>query len=137
MLAKIRAEYPTWTRSTAGSTQSWITLPYGTSTTWYGMAFTSTGPRVELYFGGPDAAANLAEFERFTEHRQLLDDGFGGSIQFDPLPGKKACRIHIDRLHGDVLDADSRGEFLDWFVSTMAKFRPVTQRIRATLESTT
>lgn len=135
LLTRIRAEYPTWTRSTAGSAQSWITLPYGTSTIWYGMAFTITGPRVELYFGGPDAAANLAEFERFTEHRQLLDDEFGQSIHYDPLPGKKACRIHIDRLHGDVLDADSRGEFLDWFVTTMARFRPLTQQIRTSLES--
>jgi len=99
------------------------------------MAFTITGPRVELYFRGPDAAANLAEFERFTERRQLLDNEFAESIKYDPLPGKKACRIHIDRLSGDVLDADSRGEFLDWFVSTMAKFRPITQQIRAGLGS--
>ena len=29
------------------------------------------------------------------------------------------------------------GEFLDWFISTMAKFRPLTQQIRNTLESAT
>ncbi|MBM7508518.1 hypothetical protein JOE61_002332 [Nocardioides salarius] len=135
LLGRIRSEHPTWTRSTAGSSQSWITLPYGTSTIWYGMAFTVTGPRVELYFGGPDASVNLAEFERFVEHRLLLDNEFAGSIKYDPLPGKKACRIHVDRLQGDVLDADSRIEFLDWFISTMARFRPLTQQIRATLES--
>jgi hypothetical protein len=88
-----------------------------------------------LYFGGSDAAANLTEFQRFTEHHQLLDDEFGDAIQYDPLPSKKACRIHIDRLQGDVLDVDSHGDFLDWFISTMARFRPITQQIRTILGS--
>jgi hypothetical protein len=135
LLTRIRAEHPTWTRSTAGSSASWITLPYGTSSIWYGMAFTITGPRVELYFGGPDADVNLAEFERFSAHKDLLDEQFGSSVLYDPLPGKKACRIHVDRLHGDVLQTDERDELIAWFMSTMAKFRPVTQQIRALLES--
>jgi hypothetical protein len=135
LLTRIRAEHPSWTRSTAGSSQSWITLPYGTSSIWYGMAFTIAGPRVELYFGGPDAAANLAEFERFIAHKHLLDEQFGSAILYDSLPGKKACRIHIDRLSGDVLERDAHEEFLAWFISTMAKFRPVTQQIRTLLES--
>jgi len=134
LLGRIRTEHPTWTRSTAASAQSWITLPYGSSSIWYGMAFTITGPRVELYFGGSDADANLAEFERFTSHRQVLDEEFGSAIRYDALPGKKACRIHIDRLSGDVLDAASRDEFMDWFISTMAKFRPLTQQIKSLLE---
>ncbi len=135
LLTRIRSEHPAWTKSTAASTQSWITLPYGTSNIWYGMAFTIAGPRVELYFGASDAAVNLAEFERFLEYRELLDVEFGESIKYDALPGKKACRIHVDRLHGDVLDVDSRADYIDWFISTMAKFRPITQQIRATLES--
>ena len=93
------------------------------------------GPRVELYFGGPDADANLAEFERFTAHRHLLDDEFGSAIRYDALPGKKACRIHIDRLSGDVLDTDTHGEFIAWFISTMGKFRPLTQQIKSLLDA--
>jgi hypothetical protein len=135
LLGQIRTEHPTWTRSTATSAQSWITLPYGSSSIWYGMAFTITGPRVELYFGGPDAAANLTEFERFAAHRHLLDEEFGSAIRYDSLPGKKACRIHIDRLTGDVLDTDAHSEFRAWFTSTMEKFRPLTQQIKSSLEA--
>lgn len=137
LLSRIRTEHPTWTRSTASSSQSWITLPYGTSTIWYGMAFTINGPRVELYFGGPDAEANLVAFELFIEHKQMLDNVFGATIHYDPLPGKKACRIHIDRFEGDVLDVDARDEYTNWFISTMAKFRPVTQQIRSIMGSNT
>lgn len=135
LLGRIRAEHPTWTRSIAASAQSWITLPYGTSSIWYGMAFTTTGPRVELYFGGSDAEANLAEFERFTTHRHLLDNEFGSAIRYDALPGKKACRIHIDRLSGDVLDTAAHDEFMAWFISTMERFRPLTQQIKSLLEA--
>lgn len=135
LLARVRAEHPSWTRSTVGSTQSWITLPYGTSSIWYGLTFTLTGPRVELYFGGSDAEANLAEFERFIEHSQLLDEEFGSAIQYDPLPGKKACRIHVDRFEGDVLDSEAREEMIEWFITTMERFRPLTQQIRSVLDS--
>jgi hypothetical protein len=99
------------------------------------MAFTMTGPRVELYFGGPDADANLVEFERFSAHRQLLDAEFGSTIRYDALPGRKACRIHIDRLDGDVLDKDAQEDFIRWFISTMEKFRPLTQQIKSLLEA--
>lgn len=133
LLGRIRAEHPTWTRSTAASAQSWITLPYGSSSIWYGMAFTMAGPRVELYFGGPDAEANLAAFKRFTAHRHLLDEEFGPAIRYDALPGKKACRIHIDRLSGDVLDTDAHAELITWFIATMEKFRPLTQQIKSLL----
>lgn len=135
LLTRIRTEHPSWTRSSAGPPQSWITLPYGTSSIWYGMAFTVNGPRVELYFGGPDADTNLAEFERFLAYRDLLDEEFGSTVLYDPLPGKKACRIHVDRLSGDVLDANAHDELVDWFITTMARFRPATQQIRSRLNS--
>lgn len=135
LLTQIRTKHPSWTRSTAGSSQSWITLPYGTSSIWYGMTFTVTGPRVELYFGASNSDANRAEFDRFHTHRHLLDDQFGSAVLYDPLPGKKACRIHIDRLAGDVLDSDAFDELLPWFISTMEKFRPATQHIRKLLET--
>lgn len=133
LLTRIRTEHPSWTRSTAAPSQSWITLPYGTSSIWYGMAFTLAGPRIELYFGGPDAEANLAEFERFVVHRALLDEQFGPTVTYDALPGKKACRIHLVRQEGGVV-SDDRDQLLDWFILTMAAFREVTQQVRALLE---
>lgn len=135
LLSRIHTEYPSWTRSTAGSSQSWITLPYGRSSTWYGMVFSTAGPRVELYFGHSDAATNLAEFERFIAHSMLLDEQFGSNVVYDRLPGKKACRIHVDRHKGgDVLNAEERDEILTWFITTMARFRPVTQEIGGLVE---
>jgi hypothetical protein len=51
------------------------------------------------------------------------------------LPGKKACRTHIDRLSGDVLDTDAHEDFIAWFIATMEKFRPVTQQIKSLLQT--
>ena len=129
-LERVRHEHPTWTTGTTPPTTSWITLPFGISGISYGALYTLTGPRVELYFGSPDAERNLARFHRFVEARARLDEEFGSSVVFDPIPSKKACRIHVD--HGsaaDVLDPDS-DETLDWFIATLDRFRRVTQQIR-------
>ena len=45
LLTRIRAEHPSWTRSTAGSAQSWITLPYAPRP--FGTAWPSPTPDPE------------------------------------------------------------------------------------------
>ena len=130
LLQKIRAQHPTWTSSNASS-QSWITIPYGKSTIWYGFLFTQTGPAVELYFGASDAFANQAEFEKFQNHQIVMEEKFGDPLIFEPLPNKKACRIrcHMDG-GGDVLDAGARQRHLEWFLTTMVRFRSATEHVK-------
>lgn len=136
LLQRIRDGHPDWTRSTAGAKQSWITLPYGVANIWYGLVFSMNGPRVELYFGASDAGVNAREFERVLAHREKLEADFGAPLLYDPLPGKKACRIHFDRTAGgNVLDVDTHEELMDWFISTMERFRPATQTVKALVEA--
>lgn len=137
LLERIRLAHPDWTRSTTGSKQGWISLPYGASSIFYSLVFGQTGPRVELYFGGADAEVNLAEFERVAAYAEQITAEVGAPVRFDPLPDRKACRIHIDHPAGkwiDVLDRPSHAEVMDWFISTMEKFRPATQRVKAMLD---
>lgn len=133
-LERVRREHPTWTSGTIPPTSSWTTLPFGVSGVHYGVLYTLKGPRVELYFGSPDEAQNLERFEQFVAHRSVLDEEFGDGVLYDPIQGKKACRIAIDRPEGgDVLGADTDA-ILEWFVTTLARFRTVTQTIRSSLE---
>lgn len=131
LLRRIRERHPEWTRSTKGARGSWITLPFGSSVGWYGLVFSRGGPRVELYFGSADAEENRLCFERIAEHRDQLDADFGAPLSYDPLPGKKACRIHVDRIEGgDVTQLDAHDDLMDWFISTLERFRMATQRAR-------
>jgi Domain of unknown function (DUF4268) len=138
LLDRIRANHPDWTRASVGPPQSWITLPYGTSNVWYGMVFALTGPRVELYFGANDAGVNEAAYNAVLAHRDVLDAEFGSRLLYDPLPGKKSCRIHYDRAEGgSVLEVDSHEGLMEWFIDVMERFRPATQKVRALVESKT
>jgi hypothetical protein len=133
LLQRIRTEHPGWTASTGGSSGSWITLPYGKSSVWYGVLFSQKGPAVELYFGSSDPDENLEAFEQFADRAGLLQAQFGHELEFEPLPGKKACRIRYYRPGGgDVLDESSRAEYLDWFVSTVGALRTAVQAAKAT-----
>lgn len=132
LTARLREEHPDWTRSTAsGAYQNWITLPYGNSDAWYGLVFSRSGPRVELYFGSGSPEVNMENFERVAAHRDYLDEAFGAPLSYDALPGKKACRIHYDRAEGgDVMDASSHDEIADWFADAMGRLRTATQEVR-------
>lgn len=129
----LHEEHPEWTSSTAGSAQSWITLPYGTSSIWFAMLFSNQGPAVELYFGSSDEAQNLLEHERWQSRRNELETAFGNTLVFDALPGKKACRVRYYKPGGgDVLDS-AREEHLAWFLSTFAAFRQAVLTVKPTL----
>lgn len=137
LLARIHQLHPEWTRSEAGSRDSWITLPYGTSNIWYAFVFGQLGPRVELYFGATDADANQVAFDAVAKYADQITSESGMPVAFDALPGKKACRIHITRESrwADVLDKNSHDDVMDWFITTMESFRPATQRVRALIEA--
>lgn len=136
LLARIRAVHPDWANGWSGSKDSWITLPYGRSGVWYGLVFTRTGARVELYFGAPDAEVNEQMFRRVEAHRDRLDAAVGMPLSYDPLPGKKACRIHVDRADGgDVLDSDGHEALMSWFIETMERFRRATQEVKRLIEA--
>ena len=135
LLQRVRRDHPMWTSSKNPPAASWITLPFGTSTIYYSLAFTQNGPRVELYFGSSVEEENTERFQRYHSQREPLEAEFGaGAVDYDPIPGKKACRISVRRVQGgDVLDED-RDVLLDWFIDTFDRFRRATLQIKATVD---
>lgn len=107
---------------------------YGVSGAWYSMLFTRRGPAVELYFGMSDATANREAFDQFAANAHELESMFGGQLTWEPLDGKKACRIRSYRPEGGaVTDDTEREELLSWFLIEFERFRMATQRMRQTL----
>lgn len=132
VLDRIREERPTWTSARAASRESWITLPHGATGIWYMFTCSGQHPRVELYFGDSDADVNQEEYDKFVVHRAVLDEAFPGTaVDYQPLPGRKACRIAVWATQDfDVLDHSQHPGLADWFITTMDTFRPATQEIR-------
>lgn len=138
VLDRVHAQYPSWTSAQAASRDGWITMPFGTSGVWYSMVCAGPKPRVELYFGSSDAETNQAEFDKFLAHRERLESAFGEPLDFQPLPGRKACRIAAwspERV--DVLDLAQHDVLAQWFLATMNRFRAATQDVRRTIGART
>ena len=71
---------------------------------------------------------------RFEARRDDLETRFGGPIEFQPLPGRKTCRITVTAPHPfDILDRDHHAELSAWFIETLARFRDATQAVRRTM----
>lgn len=130
VLERINKADHSWTRA-SGSNNSWITLPYGTTAAHYVLAFTITGPTVELDFASADSEANLAEYETFFARREELEARFGEPLAWEPLEDRKSCRIrHYRTGGGQVTDADMREEMIDWFVTSALRLRASTQDLK-------
>ncbi|MEV4536234.1 DUF4268 domain-containing protein [Asanoa sp. NPDC049518] len=124
MLERLQTEHPTWTRSTIPTTASWTTLPAGTTIASYGYSFTATRAlRSELYFGSQDAAANRAAFDRLAAVRPQFEDAYGQPLSWQPLEGKKACRIADDRPNSPIEDTDSWEDYISWLFDAGSRIR--------------
>lgn len=129
-LTRLRERHPDWTNASVAPGKGWINLPTGNSGVKYGLVFTRTGPRVELYLDLGTSEETDAEFTKLLAYRDALDTEFGQPLTYDPLTNRRASRIYIDRpAGGDVLDSDSHEAYLDWFLATFERFRPAVQKI--------
>jgi hypothetical protein len=130
LLDRIRNERPHWTSATRAPAESWMTLPFGTSTIWYGMAFTNHGLCCELYFGSSDAATNTAAYREYEARRDAIERDFGGELSFQPLPDKKACRIAVYMPNADVTNTAEHGAYAQWLMDTHERVRRAIEPVR-------
>jgi hypothetical protein len=133
VLTRIKTADPGWTKASSPGGDSWITLPYGSSTARYTLAFTLGGPTVDLEFGSANGQANLDEFEKFMARRDDLEQSFGEPLSWEPLEDKKSCRIRCRRPSGgQVTDVEDHDELVAWFVSTALRLRSSVGAVRGT-----
>ncbi len=134
LLERLHRDSPGWSTS-QGTDGSWLTFPYGTSTASYTMSFSSAGQVIELNFASPDAEANDQALAAFRARRKVLESAFGAPLAWEAPQGIKARRIRAYRAEGGrVDDLDDREAQIEWFLSTMARFRAATQHVRGLID---
>ena len=134
LLERLHATHPGWS-SSQGTQASWLTLPYGTGTAYYTMAFTNSGQIIELNFATSDVTANDSAYAAFLAHREALESAFGGELAWETPEGAKSRRIRAYRSEGGrVEDIADREAQVSWFLSTMQRFRAATQQVRGMIE---
>lgn len=79
--------------------------------------------RHELYIDRGDSEANTALFEFLLQRREILETAYGLPLDFDPIDGKRACRIATYRNDGEIQEEDQWTAYLDWFLDEGERLR--------------
>lgn len=136
VLQTVTTKDRSWTRARAAQPVNWMTLPFGMSSAWYHFVYADGVLRVELYFGSADAELNARQFSDYSTQRSQIENDFGGSLEFLPLPERKSCRIQVTSDPGwDIFDHSQYPAMAQWFVDTFSCFRAATQAAKKRLEN--
>jgi hypothetical protein len=114
-LERVRAEHPDWTRGNPVA-QNWLWMTSPLRGCGLSSAFTSGGRiRHELYIDRATAEECSAIYRALFPQRERLERAYGGPLEWEELPARKACRI-AEYSDGDVTRANKYDRYVDFFM---------------------
>jgi hypothetical protein len=104
------------------SHSTWISTGVGRSGLSYVYVLTQHGSGVELYIdrGRESGDENMRIFDALYAHRDEVEANFGGSLDWQRLETKRACRIRID-FEGGYRDEDRWPQIQDAMINAMIR----------------
>ena len=121
MLEKLRHSACTLYNNISPSTDHWLSAGSGISGISYNLIFSKKEIRVELWIAKPSAESNTFAFNWLYEHRQAIENVFGHELLWQPLPGKKSCRISYAKT-AIGLEQEKWPEMIDWLLQYLTAF---------------
>lgn len=99
---------------------SWIGA--GSGVGGIGLHFVATRQygRAELYIDRPDKADNEYVFEQLLARKEEIERDFGGPLEWEPLEGRKACRIKAE-APGNIFDREHWDSMVSFMVDAMCR----------------
>lgn len=119
----MQTERPGWSRATRPPRDSWFSMTTGTTGLTHYTSFTRNGLSSELVFETPDAAVNTARFRALEAHREQLESAYGAALDWQDLPGRKACRIAEYLPEADVALEERWDDYLGWLLDRQTRLR--------------
>lgn len=100
---------------------NWIGTGAGTSGLAYNYVVTQHAARVELYIDRGDELENDQLYSRLLEERERIEAGFGEPLDWQSLPGRRACKINFDVAEVGYKDEDEWPELHAKMVDAMIR----------------
>jgi hypothetical protein len=75
-----------------------------------------------LVFESPDADLNTARFQALQAHREAVEASYGGPLEWQELPGRKATRV-ADYLPDADVTEDDWDQYLAWLLDRQTRLR--------------
>lgn len=117
-------EHSEWGRRGTPQPANWMSFGGPFPGTQINPSFAQGGRlRHELYIDRGNGEANLALFEFLRDRRETLDAAYGQPLEFDPIEGRRACRIATYLDEGTIDDEDHWTTYLDWFLDAGERMR--------------
>jgi hypothetical protein len=96
-----------FTNARVGQPQNWYTFPTGISGIGYGTTFASGERlRVQLKIDVGDADSNTAILNALAADKEQIGEKFGAPLEWEPLEGRRACRIAVYRYNSSITGGD-------------------------------
>lgn len=101
----------------------WISTSAGKRGLIYNYVVLNHEASVELYIdrGKQSDQENKAIFAKLEKSRSAIDAEFGGKLDWQPLPGKRACRIKAVVYKHGLLDHDKWPEIQSALIDAMVR----------------
>jgi hypothetical protein len=129
-LERVQAEHPDWTRARSRGPHNWLDTKAPIPGCKLAVSFASQDRlRYELYIDTGDADENAAIFTRLREQQPPLQAFYGRPLEFEELPGRRACRIADYKYGASILDRDRYDEYIEWLLDAGVRFRDTLRQI--------
>jgi hypothetical protein len=123
LLPELKAAHPGWTTATKAPSDSWMTLPAGSSQVWYSLVFAGNGRfRIELTHQPKAGSTSDAFFSALAARRETIEAQFGEPLTWEPLEGLRTARVSCSRP-GSIHDAEALDDLRHWAVGYAGRFR--------------
>ncbi|EMH2332049.1 DUF4268 domain-containing protein [Citrobacter freundii] len=120
-LERLKASQCTLYNNISPSTDHWLSAGSGISAVSYNLIFSKKEIRVELWIAKSSAESNTFAFNWLYEHKALIENSFGHTLKWEPLPGKKSCRISF-ATPATSLDESNWPAMIDWLLVNLTAF---------------
>ena len=121
-LERVHAERAAWTRAKVPTTDNGIFMPSPVKGSVNGFNFPPGQLRTELYIDTGDGEVNARIFDALHAHKAAIEESFGGPLQWEPLPNRRASRIAVYSA-GDVTHQDAHAGYVEWFIQSSTRLR--------------
>lgn len=122
-LERVQTEKPGWSRARTPPRDSWFSMTTGTMGATFYTSFTRKGLSSELVFEDREAEVNTARFMRLSALREQFESAYGGALDFQGLPERKATRV-AEYLETATIDQkDQWSDYTDWLMSRQTRLR--------------
>jgi Domain of unknown function (DUF4268) len=102
------------------STQGWISAGSGARGVGFNLVASRTYARAEVYIDRGDGEENMFIYKQLLAQKGVIEAAFGGDLTWEPLEGKRACRIKSE-MAGNIFDRDQWPAMIDFMIGAMVR----------------